>query len=676
MNKSNQFFSAKIFSKKIGLCILFSLFATVRVFSFEEFENNENIFNDTIVTLDSSTVSDDKSFLDSNISGDKIKQVAKNIFKQNKNIGSLLIENSSINFREITRINYATKTEILQQEQISFPLFTGLLGNNNALSFYSATPNENSLLLNGVQLFNIYGSENFNIVSPEFSNQIEILKGSKSAILTGKTGATVNVQTPIFNAGNPYSRIWFTQGDNKLLGVDGTYSQNFLPNWNLTTGFRRLSANSYYRNSFFDSWNARIMLRNNLSDLQAISFLYHFSNYHTGDFGGIFFPDFNTNNNQQNLVRPNFDSLRSRQYRTDLIFSHSILTKDSNLTVNSNLFFNHNENNIFFRNEKELLKLDSTGKNISHTVNYGINSNLKYFLTAKTSFDFGGEIFYVKIPNSVITKEFNGFGTKLFASGITEISSLKLFFGGRFANKYDKNLVGIGGNISIFFNEKSKIYLDISYSDSEPIPVLDYNFENHFLGLLGFETAKNKFSFDVNLFFRQINNSLLLNFSQENLYSFLPSVWGKDNHHIFGLTGKINFELPKNFDFSFTVQNFFDNTQFIPAGKAKPKFYFSPKIQYSYFKGTSEVRGGLKGSFLVNSRKLYYNPIFRNYGFSDLESSFASDGLTAFISAKFGNAFVRADFKNILGTNFSYLAYYPILKQEVCLSLTWAFPSK
>jgi hypothetical protein len=293
MKKINLFFVVKIF-----LCLLFSLFANVKVFSFEELENeneniiinNESIINDSTVALEmlnSSDVSDIDEILDSNNTEDEIKKIVKEIYKLNKHLGSLLSANDTISFREITRINYCTMTEILFQEQTSFPLFTGLFGNNNAFSIYGANPNENALLLNGVSLFNLYGGENFNIISPEFSNQIEILRGSKSVILSGKSGVSANVQTPIFNTAKPYSRLWFTQGDNKLIGVDGTYSQNFSPNWNLTTGFRRLSANSYYQNSFVDAWNARIMLRNNLSDLSAISLLYHFSNYYTGDFGEI-----------------------------------------------------------------------------------------------------------------------------------------------------------------------------------------------------------------------------------------------------------------------------------------------------------------------------------------------------------------------------------------------------
>jgi hypothetical protein len=356
-----------------------------------------------------------------------------------------------------------------------------------------------------------------------------------------------------------------------------------------------------------------------------------------------------------------------------------MITGDSNLTVNSNLFFNHNENNILFKNEVELLKIDSAGKSISNAINYGINTNLKYNLFEKISFDFGGELFYVKVPNGVITKEFGGFGYKLFALNETKINSLKISFGGRFANKYDKQLIGFGGCLTKYFNSEnsnSKIYFDASYSDAEPIPVFNYNFEKHLLGLFGFEFAKNKFLFDINLFFRQINNSLFLNFDYENLYSFSPSVLGKDDHHIFGFAGKVNFELPKDFDFSFTVQNFFDRQNEDEQNKLKPKFYFTSKIQHNIVKATSQVSLGLMGSFLVNARKMYYNPIFKSYGFSDLESSFASDGLTAFVSAKFGNAFVRASFKNLIGTDFSYLAYYPILKQELCISLTWAFPNK
>ena len=665
--------------------LFFSLLANTKAFA-EENESiksiiENNFANDSTVILDSNALDSSTVALDSNeIEAEKIK-IAKKIHQLNRRLGSLLIANDTISFHKIPQINYCTLNEILPQIQPTIPLFTGILGNSNAFSTYGATPNENGLLMNNVSLFNLYGSENFNILSPEFSAQMEILTGSKSAILAGKSGTVVNIQTPIFNVGKPYARLWFTQGDNKLIGVDGTFSQNFLPNWNLTTGFRRLSANSYYQNSFFDSWNARIMLRNNLSDRSAISLLYHFSNYHTGDFGGIFFADYG---NSLNLVRSNFSNLSNRQYRSDIILSHSALTADSTLTVNSNLFFNHNENNILFRNEIELLKIDSAGRNLSNTINYGINTNLRYNLFDRISLNFGGELFYIKIPNSAITKEFSGFGSKIFGLASTEISSFDLSFGGRFANKYSHNLIGFGGNLAKNFsnrnsdtknNSTSKMYLDISHNDSEPIPVLDYNFERHLLGLLGFQFEKNKFLLDVNLFYRMINNSLLLDFRHDNLYSFSPEFSQIDSHNIFGLSGKVILNFRDDFDFSFTVQNFFDNQNKNSQNKFKPKFYFTSKVQYTYVRATSQVSGGLSASFLVNAQQMYYNPIFKSYTTSDLENSFASDGLTLFLSAKFGNAFVRASLKNILGTNFSYLAYYPILSQELCLSLTWAFPN-
>ena len=661
-------------------------------------DSTNTIINTNIKIIDS-TVTDDTLGINDNIkindtlktnnSKDSINNNSKDsikFFSINKFHGSILEHSQIIHFYEVPTLNYFSLNDIFIEKIQVYPLNTGIAGNFNTFSTYGANSSENKLLINNIPIVDLYGNSNFSICSPEFSNQFEILQGSKSVIITGNSGTTVNIQTSLFNTAQPYSRIWYNQGDNKHIGVDGIYSQNFLPNWNFTAGFQTMFSNGYFENSSVKSWNLRAMLRKNLSDLSSISLLYHFSNYYSGDFGGINFANFNTNNNQANLVNSNFSSLANRQYRTDLVFTHSTVTNDSSLIVNSNIFLNHNENNILFQRQKELLQFDSTGKNITNDFNAGIHSNAKYQLFHCFRINAGIEISYSNYTETIISKEFKGINYNLYGLGTIQKNIFEISGGCRFENKFTKQLFSLGGNITANIDEYS-IFTDISYNNSAPSLIFDFRNEKHFLGIIGAKTKPNNikshnWNIETNIFFRQITDPIILKFDQNNLYTFTPMLENANQFenlnkkNIYGLLANITFTVFQNFECSAKIQNYYDEQIKLKNGNIKPKFLITGAMQYNYSKGTSKISGGFTGTILFNDNPLYYNPIFKTYSMADIENDFGFNGLSIFFKAKLGNAFVRATMYNVIGTNFSYLAYYPILKREVCLSLTWAFPNE
>jgi hypothetical protein len=185
-----------------------------------------------------------------------------------------------------------------------------------------------------------------------------------------------------------------------------------------------------------------------MSDLSSIALIYHFTNNHTGDFGGIYFDDYNTNNNSANQVRSNFTDLSSRQYKTDYILTHSKISQDTTFIINSNLFLNHLENNVLFKNEKTLLTLDSTGKNISSAINYGANTNIKYNLSKIIIINSGAEISSDIVPNTLFTAEYKGVGYYIFGNAMLNLQPINIAFGGRYGTKYGEKIFALGTNIT------------------------------------------------------------------------------------------------------------------------------------------------------------------------------------------------------------------------------------
>jgi hypothetical protein len=179
-----------------------------------------------------------------------------------------------------------------------------------------------------------------------------------------------------------------------------------------------------------------------------MALIYHFTNFHNGDFGGINFDDYNTNNNSANQVRSNFTDLSDRQYKTDFIFTHSLTSNDTNFIINSNIFLNHLENNILYEKEKSLLLLDSTGKNVSSAFNYGINTNINYNISEKIIINSGAEISSNIVPQTLFLQEYKGVGYLIFGNITLNLQSTNILFGGRYGTKYGKNIFAAGMNIS------------------------------------------------------------------------------------------------------------------------------------------------------------------------------------------------------------------------------------
>ena len=670
-----------------------------------------------------------------------IKQKPITYYDFSNRKGSVLLFNDCINYKSIPTNHYFFTTELITQNIPTNPLFTTIAGNHSAFSIFGSLPSENTCLLNGVSMNDFYGSANFDFISPEIANNIEILYGSSAAIKTGKSGLAINIQPFIYNVNKPYSKIWYAQGDNKLIGVDGIYSQNFMPNWNFMGGFKRTSSNSYYQNSFVDMWNARLMLSFQQSKQSAFSLLYHFTNFYTGDFGGILFNDYNKNYSSAKQVRSNFNTLTDRQYKTDIILAHSYssgekLTKTDNISykngvshennatplqnddirqennentflrfvINTNLFFNRLENNIFYGKDTSLTNIfgNETEINIANCYNFGANSNLKYNFSDLFSINAGAELNYSNMPHTPLMKHFKGLGYNVFAMGVldfyphcehschcersvaiqkettqiaTPINRLAMTdihchcehsknawqsiisFGGRIGQKYDKDVFSFGGNITQSITEKLSLIADISYLKTEPIPVLDYHQEKHLLTILGFNYSS---AFSFNIFYRCVKDQVVLT-DKSNLLQYNIA-----DNKLFGGNVKTNISLPYNFNAAIISSGYTDIKNY--------DFYNAISLEYTYTKNYSSIIFGLSGALLLSKNKYYFSPLIKNYVRTDLNEGLELDGLMGYVKAKLGNCYLRISFRNPFGLTYSYLAYYPMLKQEFNLSLTWAFP--
>ena len=588
------------------------------------------------------------------------------LFTTNKKIGSLSPNDvyKSIAISDFINVNYYTYNEILINKINCYPLFTGVPGNANAVSFLGAMPASNKLTLANAPINDLfYSTPNFNEFSPEFVRNIECYIGSEAVIYGGSSGLYINLQPTIFNTAKPYTRIWYNQGDHKHIALDGIFSQNFMPNWNFTAGFKTMFSDGSYKNSNIKLWNGRFALRHDISNNSNIALIYNFTNYYSGDFGGILFEELNKDENTANLVNVNFGNLGNRQYRNDVFIAYCY-SSDSTIDIKSNLFFTNEENNIFWRNDAKFLSIDTNGANTVNSQITGITNKLSYRLSDNLHLNSGVDFGYDHLgKNILINDDYSGIFYNAYALLKYRIGTVNLEAGSRFENKYSEKLLSVSGKILFDLNDNNKLFFDLSFVNNTPLPVFNYEHEKHLLGLIGWKRDNNDLLLDFNLFYRRIYNPLLLSFDTDNIYSFDCKKMDISEKDIYGFAGLITTAIAKNLNLNGQVQTYINNNS--------PSCYLMVSCDYTYKKKLNFVKGGIGTAVQINNELLYYNPIFKMYAVSDLKSKFSFNGLNAYISAKLGNAFIRASLNNILGTDYSYIAYYPLQARELCLSLTW-----
>ena len=624
-------------------------------FSIEE-DNIQIINNEEVKDLDSLNKLDSIN----------VKKEDTKIYYTNKHLGSLGKTYKSISINDFIEYNYYTYNEILINNLLCYPLFVGVPGNSNYISFLGALPSSNKFTMSNVSMNDLfYTSTNLNAFAPEFTRNIEVAIGTEATIYGGTNGVLVNFQPTLFNTSKPYTRIWYNQGNHKHIAIDGIFSQNFMPNWNITTGFRTMFSDGSYSNSNIKSWNGRFALRYDISNNSNTSFIYNFTNYYSGDFGGILFEDFNNDNdNIANLLKTNFNNLSSRQYRNDIIINYCYAEKDSNIIFKSSTFFTNEENNIFWDKDTKLMEIDTNGKNSADAQIIGINAKCNYKLYENIILNTGIEFGYDNLSKTILIDKYAGIFYNMYTLLNYSLNLFSFDIGGRYEKKYGVDLTCFASKLNFILNDNNNLFIDLSLSNNFPLPVFNYKNEKHYLAILGWKNIKDNYDIVFNLFYRRIHNPLLLILDTTNIYSFSYKNIDVLDRKIFGFVGSTKFSLIKNVNFKAELQSYFiDNNS--------PNCCCKLSCDYTYNKGKNFITAGVGTAIQINNNLLYYNPIFKMYAQTDVKNDLVFNGLNAYISAKLGHAFIRMGLNNIIGTDYSFLAYYPMQIRELSLSLTW-----
>jgi outer membrane cobalamin receptor len=160
-------------------------------------------------------------------------------------------------------------------------------GQYDGFSYYGAGERGTAILAQGRPLTDpVSGSSNVYLISPEPTERIEIITGTRSFVF-GAAGAAVNL---VFNNPDnvvPVTKIRYAEGADTYSLLDGSYAQNILRGTNLSLGFQHQTIESRYVNSAHDAWNLRARLRHSFSSRFHVVLSEYYTSSQTDLNGGL-----------------------------------------------------------------------------------------------------------------------------------------------------------------------------------------------------------------------------------------------------------------------------------------------------------------------------------------------------------------------------------------------------
>jgi hypothetical protein len=581
----------------------------------------------------------------------------------------LLLKDSTTNIskRDIQDINYTTLFDIINNEGNLSPAGLGINGHFNNFFSYGEINSNPSIMFNGRSL-NSKVSNNFNLetFSPEFLENIEILKGSKSVILSSTPNSlSLNLQEIKYNTKTPFTRLWYSQEGGSFIGVDGIFSQNFAEGWNFTFGFKKIDDQLNYENMSSDMWNLRAIIRYNIDSNSSISLSDNFTNNKIITSGGV---NPSESVDIYSAINSNqfFDRIQDRNYRHDV-----------NLTYTGKFGGFNILNTAFVTTNEQIYELqdsfypDTTFDATYDEFIYGNRLDLEFVLS-NFKIKSGGSISSFSSDDWLVFGNTHQAQWNLYSLvNLNFTERLNISGGLNLGNQGGNSFIGFGENIS-YLHDSFKLYLDHSYftRNSNFIQLEENEINNLFI--LGF---KNNSGFELEGFYRNTTNPILFSlkddiYFEKNDIGNYSALGGHikfssdlfDN--IFSKTDELSMNILSKFNYILDNENL---KEFYPLA------FIQGSVNYKLIVNQSELNLGARGGLLTSKSSPRFIPVSNIYTLTDNTSNMQTTGLTLYTFMRLGNAVVKLDFENVLNAGYYYISFYPERGQILKLSVAWSF---
>lgn len=629
----------------------------------------------------------------------------------------------TVDKKDVQWQDYTGFADLLAERLPAFPLFLGLQGAYNHLSILGASPRDVAVMMNGRPMRNAaLGATYLEQLPPEMAEQTEVFLGSDAALLANNaSGAAINIQEIRHNTKSLYTRIWYQQFGDQFTAADVDASYNIAPNLNLTLGARTQNAKRIYNNTASQLWNARMILRWNLSSTASISFSYLLTQQRISANGGL---ETTATANVVNSLTL-FNELQENTLRHDLTLTGSAyLTRDSSIAATLSAYTTWDgraleraslQGNYAANGQASggvILAPDttitqSTTTNVSIGATGRIETRVRLFSALEASLLAGGNIALHSIPESIYWSaaaregnfkvqtqgELSAFGRL----GFTLLKSLDVSGGARFTLVGKRPEAALGAKAALylirstttsvqFWGDFSRSFRLPSIADDSAavLSKVELKSESHALVLAGLrfreETVKSTFSADILAFGRLIENPIVYDTTSQvftNIVHFADSVRAFPNttlaticayngapRTIFGASVSANWH-GKNILFGggLVLSGFANLTLSQTDGKSDGRFpllYAGATVQYEYTFGRDVLRAGVRVRMMTPFAGERFSPMLWAYVPSATEQGLTGNGIDIVAGAEvFGSLNIRATYQNALNTPAFTVAGYP-----------------
>ncbi len=608
---------------------------------------------------------------------------------------TLLLKDSdymSISKRDIQFANYSSVSDLIYEFSDVYPLSLGMFGQFNSFSFLGGMPRDVSINYDSRIISDpAFGSYNPEQIPTETFENIEIFIGSEAVILSdNSSGALLNIQEAQHNTKTPYTRIFFSQAGYEYLNSDGTFSQNFARDWNITAGFRNVSTVGRFSNSELESWNVRGILRWSPSDRTTFSLTENFTHHFIGTGGGVSIDNSYDLNNDGNIdvydaleAQPVFPRSDKRAIRHDLTLKvSSLLSADSSEAFSGSIFLSNTE----WDNYTFPVTIDDTTASHYQKYNssyYGAEGKFEENLNEVLYLAFGGNGIIYNVPGTSFSDPWNGLSAAAFGYGVLSLhEGLDLSGGVRFKSIYGNNMLSYGAGALFKLSGDMKIKADLSLSDRFPTPVEGFGLDNerHLLGLVNFNWAIGSAMISGSAFARYIHNPILAEAVFDTSGALVNSTFkNEDSREIIGgsltysndlINGMIldndRVHIRVKIQTRLSTAGGINDNRF-PAFAGSVDSYYQMQIQRSILiVGFSfYMQSAFNGEQYVPQTRAYI-PYAR-------EKAISINGIDAYLKTRLGNAYVRITYQNLLSSGYYYVPVYPQLDGNMRITISWSF---
>ncbi|MDW8219259.1 MAG: TonB-dependent receptor [Bacteroidota bacterium] len=626
----------------------------------------------------------------------------------------------TISKHDIQWQDYTGMPEILVERlPTALPLFLGLQGAYNHLRLLGSGTRDIAVMINGRPLLNsALGATFLDQLPPEMIESIEVFLGSDAVILArNASGAALNVQEIRHDTRTLFTRLWYQQFGDQYTAADVDISLNVAPNVNCTVGARTQQATRIYNNTGNRSWNARALLRWNLSSTASLSCMYLLTQQQLAANGGLLTST--TANTVFSLTQ--FNELQEHTFRHDITLTGSaFLTADSSVAATLSLFTSIDQRALVRASLQgtSILSggtvlapdetiIQATSSNVTLGATGRFETQLRLFPAATATLLIGGTMALHTIPESpywsaaarrgLQRTQTYGEVTAFARLGCTFVNVLEVSGGVHIGVIGERPILALGAKSLLSLHPSSSAHLtlwaDLSQSLRLPSPAEDgaaapfpYTQttllpESHVLGIAGLRfhehiARQHDFATELLAFARLIAHPIL--YAPVQLpYAFVDGIISAHNTSISAIFA-YNGSLPRVVaglsilttwhahrllgDMGAVCNGFAhvttesDNTVY----KRFPLLYAGATVQVEYMFGRDILRAGVRLRLSTPFTGERFSPLLWTYLPSAEEQSIAGNGIDIVAGAEiFGNLFIRATYQNVLNSPAFTVAGYP-----------------